>query len=183
MKRYHATFVLLSLFFTGLLVLWWTDYAGYKNSDEVRVRQERILPALMDVKPGEIRRVEISRTQEGDRIAFERRDGRWQMVKPVDAGADPMRIEALIRNLMNLRQSPDAGTIRESPSSFGLAPPAEVVRLYGTGNDPLAALEFGKVVRERRYCRPSGREGIEVVDARLFQELDAPANDWRDKTV
>ncbi|MBV8677415.1 MAG: DUF4340 domain-containing protein [Planctomycetaceae bacterium] len=183
MKRHHATFVLLSLFFTGLLVLWWTDYAGYKNSDEVRVRQERILPALMDVKPGEIRRVEISRTQEGDRIAFERRDGRWQMVKPVDAGADPMRIEALIRNLMNLRKSPDAGTIRESPSRFGLAPPAEVVRLYGAGNDPVAALEFGKVVRERRYCRPSGREGIEVVDARLFQELDAPANDWRDKTV
>ena len=31
MKRHHATFVLLSLFFTGLLVLWWADYAGSRQ--------------------------------------------------------------------------------------------------------------------------------------------------------
>ncbi len=61
MKRHHATFVLLILFFTGLIVLWWSNYAGFKTSDEVRAWKERILPALMDVKPSDIRRVEVAR--------------------------------------------------------------------------------------------------------------------------
>ncbi len=105
------------------------------------------------------------------------------MVEPVDAAADTMRIENLVHNLMNLRKSPDAGTIHEPPANFGLAPPAEVIRLYGADRAPLATLDFGRTVSERRYARPAGDVGIEVVDARLFQALDASANDWRDKAV
>ena len=137
---------------------------------------------------GEIRRVSVDRGDE--HLLFERRDpNRWQMVEPVDVAAEPSRVEALVRNLQDLRKSADAGTITGSADSFGLAPPTAIVRLFDTTKDssgtdePIATLDVGKVVGRQRYVHPAGGKGIEVVDARLLDALNLSGFEWRDPVL
>ena len=143
----------------------------------------RVLPALMDTPVTDIRRVEIAR--EGERIVFDRKDGgRWQMTEPVDAAADPSRVEELVRNLKDLSMAPDSGTIAGRPADYGLGEEAVTVRVFGTDlRTPLAALRVGETVGDLRYVQPDGESGIEVVDARLLAALDEPASEWRDRAL
>ena len=48
---------------------------------------------------------------------------------------------------------------------------------------PVAELEIGKVVNDRRYVRPVGGAGIEVVNARLLAAVNQPAAEWREPNV
>jgi hypothetical protein len=189
MKTPRTTFALIGLFFAGLLVLWWLDYAGVPTERERLARQNRILPDLIDTPEASIARVEIARGEE--KLVFERRGpNRWQMTRPTDVAADPSALESLVRNLKDLRRSPDSGTITGPAETFGLAPPESTIRVWssegssvGTDRPPLAALEVGKTFRGSRYVRPSGIEGIEVVDPKLLGALDRPLKDWREHSL
>ncbi len=163
MKRHHATIGLAIVFFTGLIVLWWADPTGIdpKSGDT-----DVVLPTLAKTAPGAIRRLEIERPKAGakssvDRIVLERRDnGLWQMLAPLNAAADPSMSETLVRNLIALRRSTDAGTIHDPPGKFGLAPPESIVRVYGADlKVPMAVLEVGKSNRDSLYVRPEGGLG------------------------
>ena len=152
MKSNRKTIVLLVLFFGGLLTMWGLERAGVRTQWEEIQRADRVLPDLIDTPEAEIRRLSIDRGDE--HLVFERRDpGRWQMVEPMDVAAEPARVEALVRNLQDLRKSADAGTIAGSPESFGLAPPAATVRLFGT-DDGVARRPIGPSPRSRS-ARPS----------------------------
>ncbi len=146
---------------------------------------------LIDTPEEAIRRVAIDRGEE--HLVFERRGqgpGRWQMVQPKDVAAEPARLEALVRNLRELRPVPESGTVQGDPSKYGLAPPAATVRLYaGAGAaggsasaaQPVAELELGMTEAKRglRYVRPAGGAGIQVVDSRLLNAVDQPVAEWR----
>jgi hypothetical protein len=186
----RTTTILLVLFFGGLLAYWGLDVSGVRPTSELNRRSVRILPDLIDTPEAGIRRVVIDREKE--HLVFERRDkglGRWQMVEPKDVAAEPARLDALVRNLKELRKDPDAGTVKGDPGSYGLAPPAATIRLYaGDGGSasaerPIAELEIGKVARDHRYVRPGGSPGIEVVGARLLAAVDQPVAEWRQPNV
>lgn len=190
MKANHYRFLLIVLFFGGLVALWGLDLSGVRrHSDEVR-RADRVLPDLIDTPEAEIRRVEIDRGDE--RLVFARQDkgpGRWQMLEPKDVAAEPIRLDALVRNLKELHKDPDAGTVKGDPKDYGLAKPAAIVRLYtgppgsASAQQPVAGLELGTTARGRRYVRPVGGQGIEVVDARLLAAVDEPVVDWRQPNI
>jgi hypothetical protein len=189
MKKHHTTFILLTLFFTGLIALWWADYADIPTADERLKMKGLVLPALLDVRPADVRRLEIDRGTEGEggarRLVFERRgEDRWQMLEPVDTMADPGRLDAMVRNLKDLPRSPEAGTLHEPAASYGLEPPSATIRVFkADAKAPLATIELGKVVRDRLYVRPGGQKGIEVVDARPFQGIGGAVPGWRDRAV
>jgi hypothetical protein len=190
MKANRHRIVLFILFFGSLLALWGLDLSGVRRtSDEVR-RADRLAPDLIDTPEAEIRRLVIDRGNE--RLVFERRGeglGRWQMVEPKDVAAEPVRLDALVRNLKELRKDPDAGTIKGDPGSYGLAPPAATVRLYAgpagsaATDRPVAELELGLSKNSRRYVRPAGGAGFDVVDARLLSAVDQPVDEWRQPNV
>ncbi len=186
MKTNRKTVILLVLFFGLLLTVWGLDRSGLRTQSEEEQRAGYVLPDLINTHGEDIRRLAIDRGNE--HLVFERRDegrGRWQIVEPMDVAAEPTRLEILVRNLKDLRRSPEAGTLKGSPESFGLAPPAAVVRLFAGAKgssgaeQPIATLEVGKVVRDQRYVHPVGGRGIEVVDARILRGLDLPVADWR----
>ena len=162
MKTFRATFALIGLFFAGLLVLWWLDYTGVPTERERMLRQNRVLPELIDTPEAAIHRLEISHG--GENLVFERRGpGRWQMRKPLDVAAEPGPLETLVRNLKDLRRSADSGAISGPAEPYGLAPPEATIRLWGdqtTGpasqERPLAALEIGKATTGYRYVRAAG---------------------------
>src|SRR5262249_54922669 len=148
MKSNRTTFTLLVLFFGALLTLWGLERAGVLTNEERALRSDRVLPELINVPPESIRRVSIDRGNV--HLVFERRrrgSSRWQLVEPLGVAAEPTRLETLVRNLKELRKSPDAGTLGGPAGSFGLEPPEVTVRLFGDAGDrvvpadqPLAAL-------------------------------------------
>ena len=114
MKTFRPTFVLIGLFFAGLLVLWWLEDSGVPTEAQRRGRMNRVLPDLIDVPETAVNRLEILRG--GETLAFERKGtDRWQMTRPLDVAADSTIVETLIGNLKNLRKSPDSGTITAPP--------------------------------------------------------------------
>jgi hypothetical protein len=203
--RLRTTIVLLALFFAGLGVLWYADYAAIPTAEQRREIANRLIPELIDTPIEDVQRIEVDRKAEsqpedkdkgkerskragqdtGTRVVVSRREGGgWQLVEPVDAAADPNLVETLIRNLKDLRKSPEAGTIRGAPGPYGLDTPRAVVRVFGRdGKAPLATLDVGRTVQERIYVRPSEGPGIEVVDARLIHPVTLPAVDWRDRSL
>jgi hypothetical protein len=186
MNSYRPTFALIGLFFAGLLALWWLEYSGVPTEAQRRQRMSRILPALMDTAEAAIDRVEIERN--GQTLAFERRgQERWQMTKPLDVAADSTTLETLVRNLKDLRRSPDTGPITGPGEAYGLAPPSSVVRLFSSAGSrpvltsgPLAALEIGKSVQGLSYVRTAGTTEIDVVDTKLLSFVDRSPTDWRE---
>ncbi len=185
MKTFRPTFVLIGLFFAGLLVLWWLEDAGVPTEAQRRGRLSRVLPDLIDVPEAAITRLQVLRGDET--VTFDRKGrDRWQMTSPLDVAADSTIVETLIGNLKNLRKSPDSGTITAPPESYGLAPPAQVVRLWGdagsaTASQPrlFAALEIGNSVRDQCFVRPVDTAGIEVVDKKLLRAASLPLHEWR----
>jgi hypothetical protein len=109
------------------------------------------------------------------------------MTRPLDVAADATAVESLIGNLRDLRKSADSGTIMAAAEAYGLAPPQAVIRLWSSPRasasasegTPLAALQIGKTVHEQTYVRPSGSQGIDVVEAKLLAGIDRPVSDWR----
>jgi hypothetical protein len=192
MRKHHTTIVLITLFFAGLIVLWWADYAEVPSTQELEANRGLVLPELKAAPIDQVRKIEVDQLDqagtEGNRVkahlVFERRPGGWQMLAPSNVAADPSRIDLLAQNLKNLNKSPDAGTIDEPAAKYGLAPPRATVKVYvGNSSTPAAALEIGKQIRDRLYVRPLGKPGIEVVDARFFKGIDEPAVAWRERSI
>ena len=191
MKTNLKTYILIGLFFGGLLALWWLGHAGVRTENERRLRETRILPDLIEVPELGVRKVAIERGKE--RLVFERRGhgmGRWQMVEPKDVAAEPTRLETLVRNLKELRKSLDSGSVAGPADTFGLAPPVATVSLWGESagesskpGGPIATLALGKTVRGNRYVRPGGTDDIEVADSKLLNAVDLPVSDWREQVV
>jgi hypothetical protein len=186
MKTYRPTFVLIGLFFTGLLALWWLDYAGVPTEAQRRQRGDRVLADLVGTPELGITALEID--ARGQTVNFERRGrDRWQMTRPLDVAADAVAVESLIGNLRDLRKSADSGTITAAAEAYGLAPPEAVVRLWSgprgsvsaSEGTPLAALEIGKTLHEQTYVRTAGSLGIDVVEHKFLAGIDRPVSDWR----
>ena len=191
--RHRSTVILFVLFLAGLGLLWWADSAGIKTRREQAELSNRLLPGLVDTDAKAIRRLEISRGSGAESnclaVVVERRaDGAWQMVRPTDAAADGNLIETLVRNLKDLRKSPDSGAITGDPTPYGLDQPLATVAVFGPSipgslDRPLATLEVGRKDAKRLYVRPAGGQGIEVVDAVLLDALNEPPTRWRDTAL
>lgn len=179
----RSTVVLLVIFVGGLLALWLADYARIPTSEQRRRWSGRVLPQLLDIAPGDIKRVEIRGGAAP--LVFERKDANfWQMTAPLDALADRGRVDSLVTNLRNLTRSPDSIPISGSPTKFGLEPPAYSVRIFGAkSQEPLATLEIGKLVGDQRYVRPGTTGAVDVTDAKLLGDLGDPADAWRERSL
>ncbi len=183
--KHRATIVLMTLFFAGLIGLWWADYARVPTADERRRMSGRVLPELMDVPVADISRIVIERGSKGN-IVLERRPGeRGQLVEPLDVAADPSMFESFARTLKDLAKLPEAGSIaRTRADEFGLAPPEAVVKIYlRSSSEPAARLEVGKVAQRNRYVHEPGQADIEVVESRLLALVDVDAAEWRDRML
>lgn len=184
MKTPRTTYVLIGLFFAGLLLIWGLDRAGVLTEAERNRRADRVLPDLIDANPDDVRKIEID--HDGEKLVFEklgRRD--WRMRAPLDVVADPGALENVFANLKNLRKSIDAGTLQSSAQDFGLDPPAASVRVWvgevtSAEGPPSAALALGKTSAANRYVRTDAGAGIEVVDKRALELIDRPAVAWRE---
>lgn len=182
--KLRSTLILLALFLLGLGALWWAEIREIPTDRDLRARQSLVFPELSRTSPGEVLAVEVDRQGGSDRVLARRRiEGGWQLQEPLEALADPNLLETLIRNVLSLRKSPDAGTITGNAGRFGLSPPSATLRLLGADTSrPLATLRIGNRVGNRLYVSPGSAEddAIEVVDVTLLSATLLPVAQWRD---
>ncbi len=177
----RGTIALTVLFFAGLVGLWLADSLQVPNAAERERQRGRILTGLANLKPDDLRKIEIEGKAGDPALVFERRAGqKWQMTSPLDVAANPSLVEGLAVTLKGLTRKPEAATQTGDPAHYGLAPASKTVRLWGQNTDtPLATLELGDVNLDRRFVR-AGVAGIEVVPARGLEVVDLPPVRWRD---
>jgi Domain of unknown function (DUF4340) len=180
----RGTYLLLALFFAGLVGLWVADFARVPTNAQKERMSNRVLSSLTDTKPDDLRKVEILGGKEGP-LVFERREGnRWQMTSPMDVAADPSKVETLAYNLKELSRRPDSAPLEPDLSLYGLDQPMSTIKLWGAATDaPLASLDIGRVSLDRRYVRAGGSEGVEVVDARGLDLIRLSPKGWRDREL
>ena len=180
----RGTTALIALFFAGLLGLWAADRLHVPSDAERDRHRGRVLVGMINVKPDDLRKVEIDGGT-GPALTFERRaGGRWQMTAPLDVAADPSLVEGLAFRLKELARKPGADAIAGGLAKYDLAPPARTIRLWGAKTDePLATLDLGKVSLDRRYVRADNGTAIEVVPAQGLEVVDLPPVRWRDHEV
>jgi hypothetical protein len=181
----QSTSILLVLFFASLVGLWWADFARIPTRQKIEQMSGRILPELIDLKPDDLRKIEILGGPEP--LVFERQDQEkgngWQMTSPMNVEADPSKVETLAYNLKELSRKPESAKLEVESSQFGLAPPERVIRLWGTKtSEPIASLDVGleSEALGRRYVRATGSEGVEVVDSKALALLKLLPIRWRD---
>ena len=179
----RGTYVLLALFFAGLVGLWVADFARVPTRADLDRMKTRVLSSLIDTKPDDLLKVEILGGDES--LVFERRDDhRWQMTRPFDVAADPSKVETLAYNLKEMSRRPDSATLEPDLGRYGLDRPERTIKLWGAATDaPIATLDVGRVSLDRRYVRAGGSDGVEVVDARKLDLLRLAAIQWRDREV
>ncbi|WP_165071615.1 DUF4340 domain-containing protein [Paludisphaera rhizosphaerae] len=183
MRRERSTYVLLGLFFATLVGLWGLERSGLLTEAERDRRRDRVLPELLDVRPGDVRRIEIAHG--GERLVFDRRGARgWRLTEPLDVDATPEEVDALAATLRGLRKSPEAGRVDGAETEYGLAPPEAVVRVWTDPSQaPAATLELGRPSHEERFVRAGGNAEIMVVPRRVLAIVDRPLVEWRETAV
>ncbi len=110
----------------------------------------------------------------------------WRMTWPIQARADPERLEESLQKLQNLRiQTFVSDDPAADLESFGLQP-AELQLGFHQGTQQVAALFFGKgLTNDSRqvYARRLGQSAITTVDRDLLAVWRAPVNDFRDPNL
>lgn len=180
----RGNYLLAAVFLAGLLGLWGADRARVPTrADRDRIAG-RVLPTLADARPDDLRRVEIDGGPA--RVVLERREpGRWQIVEPIHAAADPTKVETLAFNLKSLAFRPESAPLATADfGSYGLAPPERTVRLWGESTaEPLATLEVGRISLSQRFVRAGGADSVAAVDAAALGLVDIAVPAWRDREV
>jgi hypothetical protein len=179
----RGTYVLLVLFFAGLVSLWWADFAQVLTPRQKLRMSSRILPTLIDARPDDLQKIEILGGEEPLVFVRKPNGSGWQMTEPKDVEADPSKVETLAYNLKELSRKPEAATLEGDPAKFGLATPRRVIRLWGARtSEPLASLDVGLENEKlaRCYVRATGSDAVEVIDSKALALIALPAIRWRD---
>jgi hypothetical protein len=130
-----------------------------------------------------VQRVELARASDDAPLVFERSEGRWRIVAPLQEGADQRRVNDLVSRLANLQYTQSIEGA--DPEPFGLgASPVAIVRFSGE-NMEAREVHVGHAapVGYATYLRV-GREGpIRAVNGKLDTEFTRPLDDYRDHSV
>lgn len=114
------------------------EIAGEADREAGLESAKRLFPG---VDSGDIDALELT-TTDGRAARFERRDGRWQIVSPIEGAGDGVALDAIAGALSQLVR---AGSVKTAPgdlAQFGLGDAAQVVRFEVEGSGH--ALRVGK---------------------------------------
>lgn len=173
---------------TGLLALvalvlgafvYFHEIAGEGEREAAKEAEKRLFP---DVEASAIDSVELT-TKDGVSARFERREGAWKVVSPVDGPGDATALDGLASAVATL---PRAGTVKSAPGDlgqFGLGPEAQVLR-FGVG-DEAHALKIGRAtpVGGQVYVAVDEASAVAFVESYRLNALKHDFADLRDRRI
>jgi hypothetical protein len=156
------------IFFTG------SKPETAKTDTEVSANERR----LFDAKPEDITKISVV-ASDGKRTVLEKSGATWKLTEPVSAAAEAFEVDALARALAELK-SHGRVTDSSAASGTGLAAPQYKVE-FTTKDDKTTSLSVGdkSAVGDNLYVSTGGSSQAEVVNTALLEQLEKPANTYR----
>ena len=184
MPRNSSTIIYLAIALGLLCYLTFIDKkrAGTKEQEAAETR----LFNLED--PGDVTRMEINNVH--GLFIFQKTNGHWEMIKPVDTPADNATVEGIVSQVslaQPQRVIPISGTEDDNNNlkKWGLTSPAERVVIHT--KDKKYELLVGRktAISDSVYVRASGKkeEAVRVVPNTVKEALQKDLSDFRSKNV
>lgn len=147
---------------------------------EAAIETEKRLFA--DIAAEDVDALELTTTDGAD-ARFERRDGAWRIVSPVEGAGDAVALDAIASALAQL---PRAGSVKSAPgdlAQFGLAEDAPTVRFEAKGTSH--SLRIGKAtpVGGNVYVSADAGPGIAYVEGYRLNAWRRALADLRDRRI
>jgi Domain of unknown function (DUF4340) len=181
MIKKTTLFVLLSAIVLGAAVYYfdWTRGKKEKPDDDAT----RLAFSLGSAG---ITSVTLSRpTQAGEApIRFEKREGAWEIVQPVETGADRASLEAIVDGIAAARITETEPGTPDRLKVYGLDPPLMSVEFQTQGGAKHSLL-LGKkdFVGVSVYAIVDGAKDVSLVPESLFVSMNKSFADLRDRAV
>ncbi len=131
---------------------------------------------LLDVDPNKVNRLVVAPAA-GERVAFERRQGTWRLTEPVAAAADSFEVDALVREVAELRSR---NRVDPSGDTTGLDRPQYTLDVTDdAGKTQTIKVGSKSAVGDILYVQLGDRAQADVVNAGLLAQLEKPAGSYR----
>ncbi|HEY8666910.1 MAG TPA: DUF4340 domain-containing protein [Tepidisphaeraceae bacterium] len=172
--NFKTTVILIVLLAVIGGVLFFTRNKGDESKIEQTTSTEE--RKLLDWNSADVTKVALTQAG-GGRIAFERAGGKWEMIEPLRAQVDQMRVDALVDDVLGIRSH---GQTDAASAGTGLAKPTFSVELANK-NGKTTKIDVGdrSSIGDNLYVRLDGAKKAEIVGARLYDALEKPAANYR----
>ena len=177
MKGLKTLIVLVIVLLTGAYIYF---YERKTPTTEERKEKEK---KIFDFKSEEVKKLSLKKGEY--LIVCEKKDGKWQMVKPLKVKADKSEIERILSRLEFLeaqrRLKEDNEKIEKQ--KFGLDNPRIEVTINLKDKPLTLLLGDNCPVGGNMYAMCKGKEEILIVRKGIFNDLNKKIEDFRDRQV
>jgi hypothetical protein len=132
---------------------------------------------LLDISSNDVVKLAVTPAS-GQKMVFEKKGAAWRLLEPINAAA--REVDPLVNSLANLTPT---GQVDPSADT-GLASPRFQLELT-TSAGKTVKLKVGnrQIVGDTLYIQRDGDAKVSIVPARLYEQLDKPLTDYRDKDL
>ncbi len=150
---------------------------------EQRVEQER---HVVQLKAGEVSAIEIQGLDRN--FQFEKRDGKWFFVKPLQVRANGAELEGLLSTIEFLQSRrmlmpEDLAEAKRTLGDYGLEKPRFLARLTARSGE--VVIHVGNEARQgdALYIQIDGNPSVYLVSKDLAKRLDKKVEDYRERAL
>jgi hypothetical protein len=174
--NFKTTLILLVLLAVVGAFVAYDKFKGEPDESSKTVATNR----LFDVKEtADVNSLTIRPTDGGEIVLTKTPDGKWRMTKPVEAAAENLQVDGLVRDLIDLESH---GKIEVSKET-GLDKPRFNIEMGAKGGKLLKFAIGEKTQLGDMYVKIEGHDKADVVSSSVYERLAKPANDLRDKQL
>lgn len=172
--RFRSTLLLALVFFALGAYLYFVEFE--------RAAEETKKKTLFSFKPEEVTKVEL--TYPDRQIIVQKEDGSWRLTAPVEAAADKVAVDNLVRAVANCEVKKSLEDVPENLAPFGLDTPKVTVTLT-LGDHALPAIRVGKTspVGYSTYIQRADESKIYLTGSAFQSGMEKQVKDLRDKSI
>jgi hypothetical protein len=159
-------------------------YAYLVESDRpTRADAEAAKDSLFDVDSLDL--VELEVRAGGDRTILHKTDGAWNLVEPIQTGADQVEVSGITTGVGSLEIERVVAEAAEDLEPFGLADPRVEIAFKAEGDATLTRFRLGDETPTGGdlYASRAGDPRVYLIAAYLLDSFDRSTFDLRDKSI
>jgi Domain of unknown function (DUF4340) len=172
--RFRSTLVLAIIFFALGAYLYFVEFQ--------RAEEEAKKKTLFSFETEEVTKVEL--TYPDRQIVVQKEDGSWQLTAPIEAAADKVAVDNLVRAVADCEVKKSLDDVPENLAPFGLDTPKVTVTLT-LGDHALPAIRVGKTspVGASTYIQRADEPKIYLTSSAFQSGMEKQVKDLRDKSI
>ncbi|MBF6569037.1 MAG: DUF4340 domain-containing protein [Candidatus Binataceae bacterium] len=141
-------------------------------------------PTLVSFDPKDVTAIDL-KYPDREILLARQKGGDWQIVKPLQAKADPAVINTLTEAISSCEIKDTVEQKPENLAPFGLKDPRATVIVTVKGKGALPAIEVGRKtpVGASAYAKVAGNPAVVLVNESFPSDVTKTANDFRDRQL